>query len=120
MKQLANSFTDSHPGAKGSIAEGLEETLTVMDMKLGNDLTRSLSSTNVIENLNGSIRRVTRRVKHWKGGAMVLRWVASAVIDAEAKFRRLRGHKHMPKLVAFLQQQDAYLDRGLDDEVDAA
>jgi putative transposase len=118
--QLADSLEDEHPGAHASLLEGLDETLTIKDIGLSNLLERSLASTNIIENLNGSIRGVTRRVRNWKGGRMVLRWVASAVIDAEKKFRRLRGHRGMPKLVKFLSERDQQLDRGIDDEEIAA
>ena len=31
---------------------------------------------------------------------MVLRWTAAAVLEAVKGFRRLKGHKDMPKLVA--------------------
>ena len=33
---------------------------------------------------------------------MIVRWVATAVRDAEQKFRRLKGHKEMPRLLAAL------------------
>ncbi len=33
---------------------------------------------------------------------MVLRWLSSAVLEAEEQFRRIRGYKAMPKLVASL------------------
>ena len=83
-------------------------------------LERSLCSTNIIENLNGSIRQVTRRVKRWKTGTMALRWVASAVIDAKRTFRRLRGYKNMSKLVQYLEARDQQLNRAVDEEEMAA
>ena len=115
LKQLAGSLADEHPGAEASLLEGLEETLTIKRFSLSKMLERSLASTNIIENLNGSVRRVTGRVKNWKSGTMALRWVASAVIDAEKKFRRLRGHKGMPKLVEYLREHDHQIDQHLDD-----
>ncbi|MCP4445917.1 MAG: IS256 family transposase, partial [Myxococcales bacterium] len=79
LGRLASSLSEEHPGATASLKEGLEETLTIKNFGLSNMLERSLSSTNIIENLNGSIRQITRRVKTWKSGTMVLRWVGSAV-----------------------------------------
>jgi len=38
---------------------------------------------------------------------MIVRWVATAVREAEKKFRRLRGYKEMPLLLAAL---DAHAD----------
>ena len=120
LKQLAGSLADDHPGAEASLLEGLEETLTIKYFKLSKMLERSLASTNIIENLNGSVRRVTRRAKNWTSGVMALRWVASAVIDAEKKCRRLRGHKGMPGLVEHLRAHDHQIDQHLDDDKVAA
>jgi len=110
LKRLASSLEDDHPGAAASLREGLDETLTVKALGLCLGLERTLSTTNLIENLNGGIRDVTRRVKRWRGGSMILRWVAAAVVDRARSFRRLRGYRSMPKLVAELRRNDARLD----------
>ena len=65
---------------------------------------RSFSTTNPVENLNGCIRRTSRRVKRWDGGTMILRWVLVGVLEAARGFRRLKGHKDMNALVARLKQ----------------
>ena len=44
----------------------MEETLTVVKLALPELLRKSLATTNAIENLNGTIRRVSRNVKRWK------------------------------------------------------
>jgi len=54
-------------------------------------LRRCLCTTNVIESPNSGIRRRTGRVSRWKNGSMVLRWVASALIETEKSFRRIMG-----------------------------
>ena len=111
LLDLAASLDDQHPGAAASIREGLTETLTLL--KLGiqpGPLFRTLRSTNIIENLQGTLKATARRVKRWRGGAMVLRWAVSGIMEAEAKFRRVRGHKDIPYLVSALQgalQEDA-------------
>ena len=43
--------------AAASLREGLEETLTVLKLGLPPLLTRSLATTNAIENLMGSVRQ---------------------------------------------------------------
>ena len=48
--------------AAGSLREGLEETLTVVKLALPELLRQSLATTNAIENLNGTIRRVSRNL----------------------------------------------------------
>jgi transposase-like protein len=96
---LSDSLESDYPDASASLREGLDETLTVKDWALPVVLERTLSTTNPIENLNGSIRRVTRNVKRWRDGSMIRRWVAAGVLEAERGFRRLRGCKGMPDLI---------------------
>jgi transposase-like protein len=105
LEQVARSLDREHPGAAASLREGLADTLTLSRLKVGGALYRSLRSTNLIENLNGSVAHFARNVRRWRGGAMIVRWVATAVREAEKKFRRLKGYKEMPQLLAAL---DAY------------
>ncbi len=104
LHQLANGLDAEHPSAAASLREGLDETLTVKEMGLPEGLQRTLATTNPIENLNGSIRRVSKRVKKWNDPDMVRRWVALGILEAQKGFRRLRGYRSMPILVAALQQ----------------
>ena len=102
LENLARTLESKHPSAAASIREGLDETLTVLDLGLPHTLTRSFSTTNPIENMNDRIRQIARRVKRWRGGEMVLRWVGAGVWEAERGFRRLKGAAEMPKLIAAL------------------
>jgi len=102
LNNLIRSLEPNHPGAAGSLREGLDETLTVMGLGLPRTLERSFSTTNPVENLNGSLRDLARRVKRWRDGAMILRWAAAGVLEASRGFRRLKGHKDMPKLLSAL------------------
>lgn len=104
LLQLVNHLKADYPDAAASLQEGLEETLTVKSMDLLAALERTLATTNPIENMNGTIRRVTRNVKRWRDGSMIKRWVAGALIEAQTGFRKLRGYKGMPKLVAYLRK----------------
>ena len=56
LEGLARSLAKSHPGATGSLHEGLSETLTVNRLGLPPTLARSLRSTNAI----GSMLEVCR------------------------------------------------------------
>ena len=117
LQKLAAALEADHPGAARSLREALDETLTIKARQLPPALERTLSTTNPIENLNDQIRRVTRRVKRWRDGQMVLRWTSAALLEAEKGFHRLKGHKGMPTLVAALRRNDAQLD-GDDSAVD--
>jgi transposase-like protein len=114
LENLQRSIRGTHPAAAASLAEGLEETLTVIGFGLPQGLERTLATTNPIENLNGTLRNVARNVKRWRDGSMVLRWVAIGLHEAAKGFRRLRGHKGMPRLVAALRDRDARLDEGVE------
>jgi transposase-like protein len=98
--------TNGHEDAAASLREGLEETLTVVKLNLTITLRRSLATTNSIENLVGSIRRVTRNVKRWRGGDMIRRWAGLGLFNAAKRFRRIKGYREMPKLVAALRTVD--------------
>lgn len=106
LENLARRLRDDHPGAAASLEEGLDETLTVMAFGLPDWLERTLSTTNAIENLIGSTRDLTRRVKRWRNAQMIVRWIATACIEAERRFHRVRDHKGLKILVAALRGGD--------------
>ena len=115
---LASRLDGDHPDAASSLKEGLDETLSLKDLGLPDALERTLSTTNPIENLNGSLRRVTRNVKRWRDGAMIKRWLTAALLEAERGFRRLRGYKGMSLLVQALENAE-HIDR-IDEDRQAA
>jgi len=120
LTNLLQRLRSEHPGAAGSLEEGLDETLTVMGFNLPEWLERTLSTTNAIENLIGSVRALGHRVRRWRDGKMILRWAATALVEASKQFRRLRGHAGMAKLVATLRAHDAVLDGTVDRKEKAA
>jgi transposase-like protein len=121
LEALARQLERKHPAAAASLREGLDETLTVLRFDLPDGLTRTLATTNPIEFLNGRIRKTTHNVTRWESGEMVLRWLAQAAHEASKTFRKLRGYKAMPKLVAALRAHDATIDpTAIDDSKRAA
>ena len=92
--------------------EGLEETVTVLTLGLSPRLQRSLATTNAAESLSSRTRHVKRNVKRWRGGQMMLRWVAAGVLEAAKGFRRLKGRADMPQLIAALRARDQRLGLG--------
>jgi transposase-like protein len=63
------------------------------------------STTNAIENVNSTIRRVTRNVKRWRARDMRRRWVGLAIAEAASRFHRIKGHRELPILLRALRQQ---------------
>jgi transposase-like protein len=120
LEALARQLDKKHPAAAASLREGLDETLTVMRLDLPHWLARTLSTTNAIEHVNSRIRKTTHNVTRWDGGTMILRWLAVALDEAAKTFRKLRGHKGMPALVAALRTHDAKVTTPPVDEVEEA
>ena len=112
LQDLARRLDAEYPSAAASVREGLDETLTVIGLRLSERLQRSLATTNAIESLLSRTRHIKRNVKRWRGGTMVLRWVAAGVLEAAKGFRRVNGCKEMPTLVTALRARDAQLGLG--------
>ena len=117
LQDLARRLDTDYPSAATSVREGLDETLTVLGVGLSERLQRSLATTNAIESLLSRTRHVPRHVKRWRGGTMVLRWVAAGVLETAKGFRRVQGCQDMPALVAALRARDARLGFGESSEM---
>jgi len=103
LERLACQLEEEHAGAAASIREGLEETLTLIALGVGGWLRRSVYSTNSIENLQGTLKRISKKVKRWRGGAMALRRAVTALMEAQKHFRRVKGYRELPQLMAALE-----------------
>ncbi len=91
-----------NPSAARSLAEGLDETLTIHRLGVPEKLRKTLFSTNPIESAFSVVEEKCGRVKKWQGGDMKLRWVASGLLFAEAQFRKVKGYREIPQLIAAL------------------
>jgi transposase-like protein len=98
LRALAADLRKAHPGAAGSLLEGLEETLTVVRLKLPPILRSTLRSTNAIESMIEICRDHSSNVKRWRDGEMVVRWCAAGMGEAAKQFRRVKGFLHLPAL----------------------
>ncbi len=104
LEALAAELDKTHPGAAGSLREGLVETLIVLSLGLAPTLARTFRSTNAIESMIGICRHHARNVKRWRDGQMALRWCAAGMVEASRQFRRVNGHLHLPALRAALER----------------
>lgn len=123
LEALAKELERTHPGAAGSLREGLSETLTVLRLGVSPTLARTLRSTNSIESMISIARDHSMNVKNWQNGNMALRWCAAGMIEASKQFRRVNGHLHLPALRAALDAHVAAQTVGAvrqDDNVIAA
>lgn len=102
LEALARRLEETNIDAAKSLREGMEETLTIHRLGVGQLLARTVRTTNALESMNEIIRARTRNVKHWRGGDMRERWVAAAMLEAESQFRRVQGWKELPALARAL------------------
>jgi putative transposase len=107
LETLAKELERTHPGAAGSLREGMLETLTVLRLAVPPTLARTLRSTNSIESMISIARTHSRNVTHWQGGQMALRWCAAGIAEAGKQFRRVNGHLHLAALRKALDEHVA-------------
>ena len=93
------------PDAAASLAEGLEETLTLSRLGIDGDLKKTFCTTNLIESAFSICETLSGRVKRWRDGSMRLRWCAAGLLKAEQSFRRVRGYRDIPALVGALNSR---------------
>jgi len=103
LKKLAADLDEINPSAAHSLSEGLEETITIHKLAVPDQLRKTLRSTNPIESCFSETRSKCRNVKSWKNGSMAQRWVGTMLLEAERRFRRVKGHQHMALFVASLK-----------------
>lgn len=91
--------------AAASLAEGLEDTLTLHRLNVFPELGVSFKTTNLIESVMARLEAKTRRVTRWRTSDQKLRWCASALWTIERQFRRVKNHRHLPLLKQALQNR---------------
>jgi transposase-like protein len=104
LRELVGELERSHPGAAGSLREGLEETLTLTRLRIRGNLKQTFESTNPCESMIECVRRTSRNVKRWQSGEMALRWTAAGMLEAERQFRRIIGYRDLAKLVVAIER----------------
>ena len=98
LEGLARQLDKNHPGAAGSLREGLAQTLTITRLGVPPTLARTLRSTNAVESMIEICRDHSTNVKRWRDGQMALRWCAAGMLEAAKQFRRVNGFLHLPAL----------------------
>lgn len=98
LEKIFRQLERVNPSAAHSLEEGLEETLTVHRLGVGELLRRSLANTNPIESCLSTVERVARNVKRWREGEQALRWTATGLLEAQKKFRRVKGYRELELL----------------------
>ena len=105
LRKLQGELEDRNQSAAGSLAEGLEETLTLHRLGLYGVLGRSLKTTNCLESVNALVEERCAKVDHWKNSSQRHRWMATALVDIEPRLRKVMGYRHLSRLREALQRE---------------
>jgi transposase-like protein len=102
LMRLHGELEGRNQSAAASLAEGLEETLTLHRLGVYGVLGRSFKTTNCLESANALVEERCAKVDSWQNSNQRQRWLATALIDIEPRLRRVKGHRHLPQLVSAL------------------
>ena len=105
LEKLHAELEERNQSAAGSLAEGLEETLTLHRLGVYGVLGRSLKTTNCLESVNALVEERCAKVDHWKSSSQRHRWLGTALVDIEPRLRRVVGYRHLPKLREALKRE---------------
>jgi transposase-like protein len=111
LENIVRYLEPLNASAARSLEEGMEETLTVHRLGIPDILRKSFASTNLIESAFSQSRPVMRHVKRWRNSAQIQRWTATALLESEKRFRKVRGYKSMGILISALE--GAFKQKGL-------
>ena len=95
LETLHRELTDRNQSAADSLAEGLDETLTLHRLGVYGVLGLSLKTTNCLELVNRLVEERCAKVDHWQTSRQRHRWLATALLDIEPRLRRVRGYRHL-------------------------
>lgn len=106
LEQLARWLERDQPSSAASLREGLSEMFTINRLGLPPRLRKCLGTTNLIDSTHSGARLKTRRVTHWKNGAMALRWAAASFVETEKSYRKIIGYDQLWMLRAHLDDRE--------------
>jgi transposase-like protein len=105
LARLQRDLEARNQSAARSLAEGLEETLTLHRLGVFPVLGESFKTTNCIESINAAVEARCAKVDHWVNSSQRHRWLAAALLDIEPRLRRVKGYRHLSKLRNALQRE---------------
>ncbi len=104
LTRLQAELEDRNQSAARSLAEGLEETLTLHRLGVLALFGLSFKTTNCLESINALVEERCAKVDRWTNSNQRQRWLATAWLDIEPRLRRVKGYRHLSKLREALQR----------------
>lgn len=98
LHRLQRDLEARNQSAARSLAEGLEETLTLHRLGVFAVLGASFKTTNCLESINALVEERCAKVDRWTNSHQRQRWLATALLDIEPRLRKVKGYRHLPRL----------------------
>lgn len=95
MEKIFRQLERINLSAARSLEEGLEETLTVHRVGIGGIVATKAGHHQSDRSCLSTVQRVARNVKRWREGDQLVRWTATGLLEAEKKFRRIKGYQEI-------------------------
>jgi len=105
VSRLQRELDARNQSAARSLAEGLEETLTLHRLGLFAVLGLSFKTTNCLESINALVEERCAKVDWWRNSNQRQRWLATALLDIEPRLRKVKGYRQLPRLRVALQRE---------------
>jgi len=109
LRQLEKWLRAINESAADSLLEAFGELLALHRLKVPALLRQTLHSTNPIESLFSRVRLCEKNIKRYRDSHMAQRWLASVLLYGEKSFRTVKGHEHIPALLANIEVEHASL-----------
>ena len=91
LETLHRELEDRNQSAADSLAEGLDETLTLHRLGVYGVLGRSLKTTNCLESVNGLVEERCAKVDHWQNSHHRHRWLATGALGHRTASTKSKG-----------------------------
>jgi transposase-like protein len=108
LLDLEKWLRERNESAAHSLLEALEEILTLHRLKVPGVLRKTLHSTNPIESMFSIVRDGEANIKNYQGSRMMQRWLASVLLYAETRFRKIKGFKSIWKVRRTIKQLQSH------------
>ena len=106
LSDIEMFLKDKNQQARESLEEAHGNLLTLLELDVPNTLSRSLLSTNCIENLFKNLRSHIGRVCRWrKETEQADRWLAWGLIVASEGICKISAYWEIPALIAALDRK---------------
>jgi len=96
---------DGYTEAAGSLAEGMEDTLTLHRLGVHADLRACLRTTNIMESLNATVKERYRKIRRWNHSEQCHRWVVLGLLEVEKKMQTIPFTEELLELQKALLEQ---------------